>query len=243
MQTTNLKINAKSLRDEIVEALQRSIILGSTKPGELLIERELAEQFGVSSIPVREALQELEVRGLVTKRPNHSCCVIELSPDELNQIFELRALLEPQVIRWAGERMSQADAASLQSLVEQLRRAAQGNDFAQFFYHDLRLHRRIWELSGNRWAAQALERAVLPLFAFGLMRAHRAEELNLQHEVEKHEQMIRALRSGNPEKAAATVSHIASGFQAHVRTEKQAAAPPRPRKAAKVGGGTSKAKR
>jgi hypothetical protein len=61
--------------------------------------------------------------------------------------------------------------------------------------------------------------------------------------VEKHEQKIRALRSGNPEKAAATVSRIASGFQTHVRTEKQAAAPPRPRKAAKVGGETSKAKR
>lgn len=243
MEDKSLKINAKSLRDEIVEALQRSIILGSTKPGELLIERELAEQFGVSSIPVREALQELEVRGLVTKRPNHSCCVIELSRDELNQIFELRALLEPQVIRWAGERMSKADAESLQPLLGALRCAAEANDFAQFFYHDLRLHCRIWELSGNRWAAQALQRAVLPLFAFGLMRAHHAEELNLQHEVEKHEQMIKALRNGNLEKAATTVSQIASGFRAHVRTDTPAAAPPLPRKAAKVGRGASKAKR
>lgn len=223
MPNTSLTINAKSLPDEIVEALQRSIILGLSKPGAPLIERELAEQFGVSSIPVREALQELEGRGLVTKRPNRSCCVIELSPDELNQIFELRALLEPQVIRWAGERMNKADAESLPPLVEDLRRAAEEHDFAQFFYCDLRLHRRIWELSGNRWAAQALERAVLPLFAFGLMRDHRAEELNLQLEVEKHEQMIKALRSGQPEKAADSLLKIARGFEMHVRTDTPAA--------------------
>ncbi len=240
MPDTSLKITAKSLRDEIVEALQRSIILGLTKPGELLIERELAEQFGVSSTPVREALQELEVRGLVTKRPNRSCCVIELSPDELQQIFELRALLEPQVIRWAGERMKQADAASLLPLLEALRKAAEVNDFAQFFYHDLRLHCRIWELAGNRWAAQALERTVLPLFAFGLMRDHRAEELNLQHEVVKHEQMVKALCSGNVEKAAAAVGRIGSGFQAHVRTERQVTEPKPPRKKAAKGTGKTK---
>jgi DNA-binding GntR family transcriptional regulator len=223
MQNTSLTINAKSLRDEIVEVLQRSIILGLSKPGAPLIERELAEQFGVSSIPVREALQELEGRGLVTKRPNRSCCVIELSPDELQQIFELRALLEPQVIRWAGKRMSKTDAASLQPLVEDLRRAAKEQDFAQFFYRDLCLHRRLWELSGNRWAAQALERTVLPLFAFGLMRDHRAEELNLQREVEKHELMIKALRGGQPERAADALLKIARGFETHVRADAQSA--------------------
>lgn len=57
------------------------------------ITRELAEQFGVSSIPVREALQELENRGLVTKRPNYSSRVIELSQEELDQLFELRGAI------------------------------------------------------------------------------------------------------------------------------------------------------
>ena len=106
MPNPNLKINARSLRDEIIETVQREIILGERKPGEPLIERELAEQFGVSSIPVREALHELEHRGLATKRPNYSCCVIELTQGELNQMFELRALLEPQVMAWAAERSS-----------------------------------------------------------------------------------------------------------------------------------------
>lgn len=222
MRKTSQLINAKSLRDEIIEELQRSIIFGERKPGEALVERELAGQFGVSSIPVREALQELESRGLVTKRPNYSCCVIELSPDELNRIFELRNLLEPQVIRWAGERMNAEEAASLQPLVDDLRRAAEAGDFAQFFYRDLRLHRRIWELSRNRIAAQTLERAVLPLFAFGLMRDHRAEQLDLIREVEKHEQMVAALFKGQPARAAEALERIARGFEAHVRPDGQA---------------------
>ncbi len=222
MQDTSLTINAKSLRDEIVEALQRSIILGLIKPGAPLIERELAEKFGVSSIPVREALHELEGRGLVVKRPNRTCCVIELSREELNQMFELRALLEPQVIAWASERMTAEEAASIQPLLEELKKAAAQNDFAQFFFHDLRLHRRLWELSRNRIAAQALERAVLPLFAFGLMRDHRAEELNLKEQVAKHEQMIAVLRKGPPERAAKSLGLIASGFETLVRAETRA---------------------
>jgi DNA-binding GntR family transcriptional regulator len=219
MPETGLKIKAKTLRDEIIEVLQRAIILGERKPGEPLIERELAEQFGVSSIPVREALQELENRGLATKRPNYSCCVIELSQEELNQMFELRALLEPQVMAWAAERMTASDAAALQPLLEEMRRAVANNDFAQFFFHDLRLHRRIWELSRNRIAAQALERTVLPLFAFGLMRDHRAEELNLSREVEKHERIIAALRKGNATRAAEAIGQIARGFERHVRAD------------------------
>lgn len=90
----------------------------------------------------------------------------------------------------------------------------------QFFFDDLCLHRRIWELSRNRIAAQALERAVLPLFAFGLIRAHRAEELDLKREVEKHEQMIAALRKG---KAAQALGGIAAGFEKHVRSDAKAA--------------------
>lgn len=217
MLNNDTKIRIRILRDEIIEALQRAIILGERRPGEALIERELAEKFGVSSIPIREALQELENRGLVTKRPNYSCCVIELSQEELNQMFELRALLEPQVIAWAAERMSASEAATLQPLLAELRLAAARNDFAQFFFHDLRLHRRIWELSRNRVAAQALERTVLPLFAFGLMRNHRAEALDLNREVTKHEQMVAALEKGNAVRAAAALGKIAARFETHVR--------------------------
>src|SRR5882757_6649847 len=91
-------IQPKSLGEEIVEVLQREIIGGDFRPGQRLVERELIKRFGVSSIPVREALQELENRGLVVRRHNCGCSVIQLTPREAARICELRRVLEPKVV-------------------------------------------------------------------------------------------------------------------------------------------------
>ena len=72
-------IQSKSLREEIVEVIQRDIIAGHFRPGQRLVERELVQRFRVSSIPIREALQELENRGLVIRRHNFGCSVIQLT--------------------------------------------------------------------------------------------------------------------------------------------------------------------
>ncbi len=212
-------ISPRSLKDEIVEVMQRSIILGLYKPGERLVERELAAKFGVSAIPVREALQELESRGLVVKRPNCSCSVVELSEDELNQICALRNLLEPQVIQWAGERMQPADVEKSQVQLDRLWRAAEENDVPQFFYQDLLFHRMLWDISGNRYAASALERAVSVLFACGLMRKGTSESPDLRGEVKKHQLLFQALRRGQGQKAGEILLHIAQGFEKKLKDD------------------------
>src|SRR5580765_167519 len=101
-------IHPKSLGEEIVEVLQREIIAGGFRPGQRLVERELIKRFGVSSIPIREALQELENRGLVVKRHNCGCSVVQLTPTELGRICELRRVLEPKVMEWAAARITPA---------------------------------------------------------------------------------------------------------------------------------------
>jgi len=212
-------INPRSLKDEIVEVMQRSIILGLYKPGERLVERELAAKFGVSAIPVREALQELESRGLVVKRPNCSCSVVELSEDELSQIFALRNLLEPQVVQWAGERMQPADADKLQAQLDRLWRAAEENDVPQFFYQDLLFHRMLWDVSGNRYAASALERAVSSLFACGLMRKETSTSPDLRTEVKKHQLLFQALSRSQGKKAGEILLHIAQGFEKKLKDD------------------------
>jgi DNA-binding GntR family transcriptional regulator len=95
-------LRPKSLGVEIVVALQRDIIGGKLKPGQRLVERELIRRFGVSSIPIREALQELQNRGLAVKRHNCGCSVIHLNRVEVARICELRRVLElglPRVTR------------------------------------------------------------------------------------------------------------------------------------------------
>jgi DNA-binding GntR family transcriptional regulator len=221
MATGPTIINTRSLSEEIVDILQHSILMGKYKPGDPLVERDLANQFGVSSIPVREALQVLESRGLVRKRRNRSCSVVELTSDELNQIVELRRVLEAELVRWACRRMSPSGVEDLQSRVRQLRSAAEQGDVARFFYEDLRFHQAVWLKSGNRYAAEALDRAVGSLFACGLMRAQGEAPPNLKEEVAKHERLVDALRRRDEAEAVAVLHDIAGGFHAQIESHRK----------------------
>jgi DNA-binding GntR family transcriptional regulator len=218
----SMPIVVRSLSDEIVDVLQRSILMGSYEPGQPLVEREVASQFGVSSIPVREALQILENRGLVRRRRNRSCSVVELSSDEVRQIGELRRLLEPEVVRWACQRMTSGDLDDIERQLAELRRAADNNDVADFLYRDLLFHEMVWSKSGNTYAADTLKRAVSPLFAFGLMRAKGETPPALGIEVRKHERLITALRDRDGTQAAAVLLELAEQFQEELKSHQSA---------------------
>lgn len=107
-----MKLNATdigqmaSASDVIFEALREAINSGDLAEGETLRQEEIARMFNVSRIPVREALTRLEEHGLVVTQRYRGAVVTSLSPKEIAEIFEFRALLEPQVIRHSVERMS-----------------------------------------------------------------------------------------------------------------------------------------
>jgi DNA-binding GntR family transcriptional regulator len=210
-------IRPKSLREQVVEVLERAIITGAYAPGQRLVERELVEQFGVSSIPIREALQELENRGLVTKRHNYGCTVVELSAEEVEGICTLRQLLEPKVIEWAAARIDASGVKRLREPLSRMARAAEADDLAEFYHSDLLFHKIIWEISGNRWAARALETALGSLFVAGMIGGHESGKLDLVREAKKHERLLKLLEAGDGEEAASVLSDIASGFERHLR--------------------------
>ena len=147
-----------SLRQQLAAALQREIITGVYAPGQRLIERELVTRFGVSSIPVREALQDLEGMGLVVKRPNVGCSVIDLTREEAAQICRFRRVLEPEVVAWAAEHYDGEADEALVARVQEMTAAADNGDIAAFFHADMLFHRALWSVGGNRWASQALEK-------------------------------------------------------------------------------------
>jgi DNA-binding GntR family transcriptional regulator len=209
-------ISRKSLKGEIVEVLQKAIISGHYKPGDWLVERQLAAEFAVSTIPVREALQELESRGLVKRRPNAGCFVIELSPEEIRQISKLREVLEPKLIEWAAERITKEDGEKLQAQLDLLAKAAKAGDLPHFFYEDSRFHSMVWQISGNQYAVRALESAIGPLFAMGLMKGAHPNLPNLVKEVKKHQDFLNALRAGKVADALRIMAEIARGFDAHL---------------------------
>lgn len=210
-------LQPQSLRSEIVRAVQRDIILGVFQPGQRVVERELIERFGVSSIPVREALQDLEYRGLVVRRPNRGCTIIDLTPLEASRICELRRALEPQVMTWAAERIRPESVADVEQQLHKVERAAAQQDMASFFHEDLQLHQKLWAISGNTYAVRALETSLIGLFASGLNKRYlnRSERtgVELASEVEKHRRLIDAIKGHHGALAASVMLEIAGGFE------------------------------
>ncbi|MEP7362810.1 MAG: GntR family transcriptional regulator [Acidobacteriota bacterium] len=214
-------LRPKSLRDEIVHFLQHDIITGIFQPGQRIVERELINRFGVSSIPVREALQDLESRGLLVRRLNHGYSVVQLTYEDAIRICELRRLLEPKVVEWATARITPEGIEELERQLDEVEVAAREGDMAAFFHSDLAFHRMLWKASGNSYAAKALESSMGTLFASGLARSERdtkagtAVAIDRLGEVEKHRRMTKAMQEGDAQRAALALLEIAAGFERH----------------------------
>lgn len=199
-------------RDRISQILERDIVSGTYPPGHRLVERELTIRFGVSSIPVREALQDLEGRGLLTRRPNCGYSTIDLSPAELLSICQLRRILEPEVVRWATLNLTDESAHLLRDQHARFAAAASSNHLPDFFHEDLQFHRLIWDISGNRYAARALHAALGSLFASGISQARDRGVLHFETEVRKHETLLHHMLRRDPAAAAAALLAIADEF-------------------------------
>jgi DNA-binding GntR family transcriptional regulator len=207
------KSQATSFRDEIAAALEREIVSGLHTPGSRLVERDLTVRFGVSSIPVREALQDLEGRGLVSRRVNCGYSVIDLSLEELHSICQLRRILEPEVVRWTALRLTDEGATLLREQHACFAAAAAANNLPDFFHEDLQFHRLVWDLSGNRYAARALQSAVGSLFACGMNQARERGVIRFETEIRKHDKLLRQILRRDGDAAAATLLAIADHFQ------------------------------
>jgi DNA-binding GntR family transcriptional regulator len=103
------KLQRQTVVESAAEELRRRILAGEFRAGEALRQDALAEEFGISRIPVREAFRQLAAEGLVTIHAHRGAVVSTLSPEEIAELFDLRALLEPDLIRRAVPRMAEAD--------------------------------------------------------------------------------------------------------------------------------------
>jgi DNA-binding GntR family transcriptional regulator len=140
----------KQLWEEVLAILQQEILDGALAPGTRLIEAELAERFGTSRGPIREALRELERMGLVTDRPRQGVIVSTPSETDLDEIFAFREAIEQVAAKVAMERAEASDIGRLASVLDAMDAAFASGDKAGGLALDLEFHREIFLLSGNR---------------------------------------------------------------------------------------------
>ncbi|GLX84800.1 GntR family transcriptional regulator [Thalassotalea loyana] len=115
----------------VVEVLRNKILSGEIAAGESLRQAALAEELNVSRIPVREALLQLEAEGLVNFEPHKGATATELSADQVDEIFELRALLECELLKYSIDDLTDEDIAEAEALIQQMEEATGHLDNAQ----------------------------------------------------------------------------------------------------------------
>ncbi|HXG63656.1 MAG TPA: GntR family transcriptional regulator [Blastocatellia bacterium] len=180
-----------SKKDRIVVMMREAILSGSIESGEAIVESRVAQQLGVGQPLVREALIELEHQGFVQRVPYRGTYVTKLSADDVEQIFRLRVEMEALATEWAKQNATAEDVAALKNFAEAMKQAGKKLDLPKFYENDLAFHRKIWQMSGNKYLTEALERVVIPLFAFFLMKKTR-EVKSYVHSADEHTKIAAA---------------------------------------------------
>lgn len=220
-----------ALYEEVAERLRQRIFAHELAPGAWIDEQAVAEQYGISRTPLREALKVLAAEGLVTLRPRRGCYVTELTERDLDEIFPVLALLEGRCAYEAAQRASAADLRRLEKQHADLEKCAASGDIERFFDANQAYHRAIQDLAGNRWLSQVITdmRKVLKLTRHDSLLL----EGRLQQSLAEHRGIMDALRQGDAALAEHLMQeHLHSGRKAveQVRTGQEE--PPQRRKRA-----------
>ena len=138
----------RSIVDRVTERLRDAIVSGRIRPGSKLPETRLATHFGVSRIPVREALSRLEAEGLLTRVPYRGAVVVKLTADQIAESFTLRALLEGFAARAATPRLSAGDLARLRQLVSEMEECVEAGRYEELPDLHRQFHSTIYSQCG-----------------------------------------------------------------------------------------------
>lgn len=212
------RIAPTALYQEVAERLRQRIFAHELTPGTWIDEQKLAEQYGISRTPLREALKVLASEGLVDLKPRRGCYVTEISRQDLDDIFPLMAMLEGRCVVDALRRTKPADIRELKAIHERLENAARDGRIDAFFEANQEFHKRIQELANNRWLLSVIQdlRKVLKL-----SRLHSLSlEGRLQQSLEEHRTIMAAFEANDAAKAEKTMhDHLLSGREALARMQ------------------------
>jgi DNA-binding GntR family transcriptional regulator len=194
------RLENRTLRDQVLDRLREDILSGELDAGTMLGEVALAESFGVSRGPIREALSRLASEGLVTIEPRRGAEVTRLTREEFLDAYQLREALETLAMRLAVPRLGDADLALLRRLHEEMVKHAERGEVHAFFDANARFHQVFVEASGNR-KLEEFYRLLL-----GQMGRYLARSLALrgtvQRSVSEHAAILEAVEAGHAERAA-----------------------------------------
>jgi DNA-binding GntR family transcriptional regulator len=202
--------------------LRAMIFSGQLQAGQPMRQEEIARQLGVSRLPVREALNRLATEGLVELKPRRGFFVTSLAQDEIEDIFDMRALLEARAGALATENRTISDADELDVIVRTLDAALEGPvKFETWAELNLRFHTRLYQSCGRKHLCRQID--LLRDTVAPLIRILALQEGELHRSQEEHRRLAALFRQGNAagvaELCAEHCSYTARGLLNHMRAQ------------------------
>ncbi|MFG3438585.1 GntR family transcriptional regulator [Nonomuraea sp. NPDC047897] len=200
----------QSLREQVAQALRAALITGEMRPGVVYSAPVLAQQFGVSATPVREAMLDLAKEGLVEAVRNKGFRVTELSDRDLDELTEIRRLIEVPTVSRLADAGRAADFQRLRPVAEEIVSAAERADLLAYVDADLRFHLELLALAGNAHLVSVVKDLRTRARLYGLARL---PGRTLTDSAREHLDLLEALERGDAE----AVGHIMGQHIQHVR--------------------------
>ena len=204
-------LTPRALYEEVAELLRQRIFARTLEPGSWIDELKLAEEYGISRTPLREALKVLATEGLVTMKVRRGAYVTEVSETDLADVYHLLALLESDAAGVVATRATAEQRAELQALHDALEAAAGNRE--QFFAINEQFHMRLLAIANNRWRDQMVAdlRKVMKLNRHNsLLKAGR-----IQESLQEHRALMAAMAAQDAPAAVQRMrEHFSNGLEA-----------------------------
>ena len=188
------------LRDVVFNTLRKAILTGELKPGERLLEIQLANQLGVSRTPIREAIRKLELEGLVIMMPRRGAEVAQITEKDLRDVLEVRRALDALCAELACDRITEEEKQKLKDACDEFEKATATGDATTIATADVALHDIIVEVTGNRRLIQLINNLSEQMYRYRF--EYIKDENQHNNLVEEHRMIYESIVRGDKEGAA-----------------------------------------
>lgn len=205
------------LRDVVFNTLRQAILRGELKPGERLMEIQLANKLGVSRTPIREAIRKLELEGLVLMIPRKGAEVAEITEKSLRDVLEVRRALEELAVELVCEKITDEQIQDLKGAAEDFKASLKDGDITRIAEADVKFHDVIYMATDNQKLIQLLNNLREQMYRYRVEYLKRSDFH--QQLIDEHEEIIETIENGQKERAVQVVcQHVDNQVEAVMDT-------------------------
>ena len=184
-----------TLRERIVDFIKDAIVTGKLKPGERVPEQDIAESFGISRTPIREAFRQLESEGFITVTPRKGAVVSPITDKDVSEFYAIKSLLEGYAARTACSKLTPRDIKRLETLNENMVKCAERGDFKGFFKLDNQFHDTFIKACGNDKLFNLIHHLVQQFERFRITALSLPGRM--QESLKQHSQIVEGFKTKN----------------------------------------------